>query len=277
MARTYVVTGAGSGIGKVTADLLREQGHEVVGVDLRGAEIEADLSTPEGRGAGAEAALERAGGSVDAVIACAGISAPIAKTVAVNFFGVTEFLEALQPALAASSAGRAVVVSSMASLQHQDQVLLDALLAGDEAAALARGEELAASERTGFFNYSTSKRAIARWVRRESITDRWAGAGIPLNAVGPGVVITPMTADLLATPEGRAQVDASVPMPLGGHQPPESIASLLMWLASAENSHCAGQTIYCDGGSDVVLRGEDAWSWGDASVSSYFARLAEQR
>lgn len=34
MARTYVVTGAGSGIGKKTTEILREKGYTVVGVDL---------------------------------------------------------------------------------------------------------------------------------------------------------------------------------------------------------------------------------------------------
>lgn len=56
--------------------------------------------------------------------------------------------------------------------------------------------------------------------------------------------------------------------------PAESIANLLIWLTSVENTHCAGQTVYCDGGSDVVLRGEDAWGWADARVGEYFAALA---
>ena len=110
-------------------------------------------------------------------------------------------------------------------------------------------------------------------MREQSVTAEWAGAGIPLNAVGPGIVITPMTADLLKTPESAAFVDAVVPMPLNYHQPAESIANLLIWLTSVENSHCAGQTIYCDGGADVVLRGEDAWGWADQHVQEYFAAL----
>lgn len=42
MSRTYVVTGAGSGIGKTTAELLRAQGQTVIGVDLRGSDIDGD-------------------------------------------------------------------------------------------------------------------------------------------------------------------------------------------------------------------------------------------
>lgn len=276
MARTYVITGAGSGIGKTTAELLRGQGHTVVGVDLRGAEVEADLSTSDGRRAAVEGAVEAANGTVDAVIACAGISAPIAATAAVNYFGMTEFLTGIRPTLAASAAPRAALISSMSSLQPNDQGLVDALLADDEARALERAGELAGDPQLGGLIYASSKRAISRWVRREAPTADWAGAGIPLNAVGPGVVVTPMTAELLASPEGRAMVDAAVPMPLNGHQPPETIANLLIWLTSPENSHATGQTIYCDGGADVVLRGEDAWSWADERVGRYFADLASR-
>ena len=58
--------------------------------------------------------------------------------------------------------------------------------------------------------------------------------------------------DLVAT----AAVDSVVPMPLHGHLRAIQVAKLLAWLASEENTHLCGQTIYIDGGSDVVLRGE---------------------
>ncbi|HLT85609.1 MAG TPA: SDR family oxidoreductase [Phototrophicaceae bacterium] len=273
MARTYVITGSGSGIGAAAARLLREAGATVVGVDLRGAEVTADLSTPDGRRAAVDAVLEATGGTVDAVIASAGVSQPTALTVSVNYYGVTEFLTALRPTLARSAAPRAVVVSSMSSLQPNYPPLVDALLGSTEPAAREIADQLAADPQTANLIYASSKRAISRWVRAQSVSEEWAGAGIPLNAVGPGIVTTPMTEELLASPESTAFVDAVVPMPLNYHQPPESIANLCIWLTSVENTHCAGQTIYCDGGSDVVLRGEDAWSWADARVGEYFQGL----
>ncbi len=264
MPRTYILTGAGSGIGLATATLVRERGDVAIGVDLKGAEVTADLSTPEGRRDGAMHALELAAGNVDAVIACAGIAAPIAKTVQVNYFGTVEFLEAVRPALARSASPRAAVVSSMASLQPNFPALVDALLARDEERAVQIGTELAEQgPQVGYLNYSSSKRALSRWVRHAAISDEWAGAHIPLNAVAPGTVTTPMTADMLQTGEGRKTVDDSVPMPLNYHQGPEVIARLLLWLTSEENTHCAGQTIYCDGGADATLRGDDVWSWND--------------
>lgn len=263
MTRTYVITGTASGIGAATARILVERGERVIGIDVHDADIVADLSTPAGRAEAAARAVEAAGGVVDAVIANAGLSSPTPATLAVNYFGVTELLEALLPALRASAAPRAVVTSSMASLMPNSPELVEAALAGDEASALRIAEGLAADPQLGALIYPSSKRAISRWVRRQSTTADWAGAGIPLNAVGPGIVVTPMTEDLLATPESVRFLDQVVPMPLNGHQSPESIAYSLIWLTSEENSHVTGQTIYNDGGSDVALRGDDVWSWND--------------
>ncbi|WP_193116666.1 SDR family oxidoreductase [Brachybacterium tyrofermentans] len=273
MSRTYVVTGADSGIGRTTAQILTARGDTVIGVDLRDVEVSGDLSTPEGRVAAAEEATRLAGATVDAVIACAGLSIPKPITATVNYFGMTEFLEAMQPALARSEAPRVSLVSSMASMQPVVPALVDALLADDEIAAHEIATRMAEDARLANVIYPSSKRAISRWVRREAPSARWAGAGIPVNAVAPGTVVTPMTTDLLASETGRTMTDAYVPMPLNGHQGPESIANLLIWLTSVENSHCAGQTIYCDGGADVVLRGDDVWSWNDETTRETFAEI----
>ena len=162
----------------------------------------------------------------------------------------------------------------MSSLQPLDQQLLEAFLADDETAALARAEELAADPLTGNLIYASSKRAISRWVRREAPGAAWAGAGSPLNAVAPGIVITPMTHDMLADPQYAAFLDMVVPMPLNGHQDAESVARLLMWLTSVENSHCCGQTFYTDGGADAVLRGDDVWGWNDEAITAKFAAFS---
>lgn len=270
MARTYVITGAGSGIGATTAAMLRAAGHNVVGVDLHDADVSADLGTSAGRVQGAADAIAAAGGSVDAVIACAGLSADTPVTARVNFFGVTEFLAAMRPTLAKSAAPRVAVISSMSSLQPNYPPLVEALLAGDEDAAIVKAEEAVAASPS--LVYASSKRALSRWVRREAPKAEWAGAGIPLNAVGPGIVKTPMTAPLLADAQQAAFVDLMVPMPLNGHETPEVIANLLIWLTSVENSHICGQTIYIDGGSDVVLRGDDVWSFRDQHVAEYFQK-----
>lgn len=107
--------------------------------------------------------------------------------------------------------------------------------------------------------YSSSKAAVSRWIRRAAITDDWAGAGIPLNAVGPGVIVTPMTQPMLDDPEMRKLVEQAVPMPLHGYARPEQITPLIAWLTSPENTHVTGQVVFADGGADAVLRGDRTW------------------
>jgi NAD(P)-dependent dehydrogenase (short-subunit alcohol dehydrogenase family) len=41
---------------------------------------------------------------------------------------------------------------------------------------------------------------------------------------------------------------------------PENVADLIIWLSSEENTHVTGQTIYIDGGSDAVIRGDNVWN-----------------
>lgn len=179
-------------------------------------------------------------------------------TVGVNFFGAVATLEGLRPLLAGSAAPRAALTASMASLMPADAELVDACLAGDEPRALARAAALIGTEAAGTI-YASSKAAIARWLRRNAPTPAWAGAGIPLNAIGPGVVETAMTADLLATEEQRAGMTKVVPMPLNGFMGPEVPAELLAWLISPVNTHVCGQVVFVDGGSDVVIRGDSVW------------------
>jgi NAD(P)-dependent dehydrogenase (short-subunit alcohol dehydrogenase family) len=258
MGRQVVVTGAASGIGSAVAGLLRERGDEVIGVDLHDAEVVADLSTREGRREAAAVALRRAGGVVDAVVACAGTAAPTQAAVAVNYFGVVEVLDALRPGLVRAEAPRAVVVSSIAATQPSDPSVVAACADRDEERALAHAATVVAEGR-GYQLYTSSKLALARWVRRTAITPGWAGAGIPLNAIAPGVVRTPMTEALLATEEGRALASGSVPMPLHGYAPPEAIAHALLWLVDPGNTHVTGQVVFADGGADATLRGEEAF------------------
>jgi len=256
--RTIVVTGAASGIGRATKDLLESRGDRVIGVDLHEADVAVDLSTPEGRTALVEGVGDLTGGRIDAIVANAGLSHEIPLTMAVNYFGAVATLEGLRPFLAGSAAPRAVTTSSMASLRQPDDVLVEAALAGDEAKALARAAELVESGPQGCV-YPSSKGALSRWLRRNAPTPAWAGAGIPLNAIAPGVVLTAMTAEMLGSEKGRDMVSAHVPMPLNGYMPPESAAALFAWLVSPENTHLCGQVIFIDGGTDVVMRGDSTW------------------
>lgn len=253
MTRTYLVTGAASGIGFATTGYLRERGNRVITLDLHDADVVADLATPAGRIAAIDGVEAAAGSSLDAVVACAGTAVMTGLTIRVNYFGTIALLDGLRPLLATAAAPRVVVISSVGIAFSTIDAAVDACLAGDEEAAVL------AAETVPILAYPSSKRALSRWVRRMAATPEWAGAGIALNAIGPGTVETPMIQELLDDPAGIEMLDSGVPMPLSGHAQPAQIAPVLAFLTSEENTLITGQMLFVDGGAESIIRGDDIW------------------
>ena len=167
MDRTYVITGAASGIGAATAHYLRDRGVRVIACDLHEGDVAADLATKEGRAALIDGVMGLSGGRIDAIVANAG-GGPPQTSLSLNFFGAVATLEGLRPFLAASPAPRAVAVSSIASLRPPDGAIFEACLGLDESAALAAaakgghvGDALAL--------YSNAKHALNAWCRRAAV------------------------------------------------------------------------------------------------------------
>jgi NAD(P)-dependent dehydrogenase (short-subunit alcohol dehydrogenase family) len=79
---------------------------------------------------------------------------------------------------------------------------------------------------------------------------RWAQAGIRVNAVCPGVIETPMTAPLVASPEMKAVIDAMTPMGRMGKA--EEIAEAVVWLCSPAASFVTGHAMVVDGSATAV-------------------------
>jgi|SRR5581483_11825120 len=268
MDRTYVVTGSASGIGAATARRLSETGARVIGVDLRAADVIADLATEAGRMALIEGVMRLSGGVVDGVIANAG-GGPVETMLQVNFFGAVATLQGLRPMLAKSTAPRAVAVSSISSLRQHPRGLVEACLAMDEGAVAAtwgtdEAGGLGGAARDGMPDpvpaslvlYGAAKEALQRWCRKAAPSAAWGGAGITLNVVALGLYDTPAAAYVLEDPERRAAMAQL--SPLRGSYPgrPEAAAALLAWLASAENSQMTGQVLFADGGFECRMHEE---------------------
>ena len=69
----YAVTGSASGMGLQVAQKLRDAGHTVIGVDIKQADIVADLSTADGRQAAAAGVLAASGAKLDGAVLAAGL------------------------------------------------------------------------------------------------------------------------------------------------------------------------------------------------------------
>ncbi|MFJ3146349.1 SDR family oxidoreductase [Streptomyces halstedii] len=263
---TYVVTGSASGMGAASADRLRAAGHRVIGVDLRDADVIADLGTEAGRRYAVEEVLRLTDGTLDGVAAVAGVGPNMrdaSAVVSINYHGPVALLEGLRPALERSGAGRAVVISSnsASTVPLTDDVLLGLLLDGEESAARDQAAKAqsalpAALVRTApsISAYATSKLALARWVRRTAVTPEWARRGVLLNAIAPGAVITPLmtgSTDVTAAPDPDS---FPTPMPLGIFGQPEDIAFWVEQFLRPEARFTTGSILYVDGGTDAAMR-----------------------
>jgi len=248
--RTILVTGAAAGINAAVASRLRDQGHRVIGADLRDAEIVADLSTETGRAALADRAADLAPAGLDGVVAGAGVSLPEdpGLAVRVNYFGAVATIEGLHPLLTRSATPRAVAIVSTAALLPASAGTVAACLSGDEPRAIlaARADPATA--------YLASKKALALWLRRSAITPRWAGQGIALNGVAPGGVHTAMTAGLDDSPQFQAVMANTTPKAVADYAQPQDLAEAICWLATAETGFLLGQVLFVDGGTDAILR-----------------------
>lgn len=268
--RTYVVSGAASGIGAATTTHLRQLGHRVITVDRHEADVVADLATPAGRDAavaGVQALTEVVHGLVPAAGLGGFTGVDSALVTSVNFFGAIALVRGLRPQLVAGGAdGGASVVflasNSITGMPGWTVGVATECLREDEAAARA-----VAATVESVMIYPATKAALAWWARREGVKPEWIGAGIRLNSVAPGKVATPMTAQLAADPVFGPLGD-TYPTAIGRDGRPEEIAAPIAFLLSDAASLIVGSCLFVDGGTDAILHpiSPEGWEVGPVEI-----------
>lgn len=95
-----------------------------------------------------------------------------------------------------------------------------------------------------FSAYCVSKAGLSMFTR--CLASEWAPFNICVNAVGPGVIVTEMSEEVLQKPTLREFVLNF--LPIGRFGETRDVALLVLFLASEASNFITGQTFYIDGG-----------------------------
>jgi len=241
LGKTAIVTGAGTGLGRITASLLHEAGANVIvnyfsgpdGTNQKNAEevvnelgnraqaMAADVRDFESVAAMFDQAIETFGG-VDILVNNAGI---------IRDRTIRKMDEAQW---------QAVIDTNLTGVFHANKVAAEKLRDGGRIVSLA---SIAAV--MGFFGQSNYAAAKAGVIAMTKVLSReLARRQITVNAVAPGVVLTEMGKTI--PPEQREKMLEQIP--LGRFGEPEELANVILFLCSDLSSYVTGQTIHVNGG-----------------------------
>lgn len=201
-------------------------------------------------------------GDIAGVIHAAGVSpsqASPATILAVDLYGTAVILDELGAVIAHGGAG--VVIASQSG--HRLGALTaeqDALLATTAAEELLALPMLQADQVTDSLHaYQLAKRANALRVRAEAV--RWGRRGARVNAISPGIVMTPLARDELTGPRGEGYRRMIELCPAGRAATPDEIGTLGAYLMSPDAGFVTGSDFLIDGGVTA------SWFYGDLKPS----------
>lgn len=246
----YAMTGGATGIGAAVKERLRQEGHEVIVVDIKDADIIADLSTNEGRQVAVKKIRAAASDGLNGLITSAGVGANVTDlrlVTQLNYFGTVEIVEGVKDLLQAKG-GAVVLVSSTAAPMNKTPEFVQLLLDGESEKATDYAVTI-----TGADVYSGTKQAVTRWMRRNVVD--YASSGVRVNAIAPGYTETPMNFEAEKTEEyGPSIRKFKESIPVGYSAMPEDQAAVAYFLLSDEAKFVCGAMIFVDGGHDALFR-----------------------
>lgn len=243
--KVTLITGAGSGIGKLTAKLFASEGAKVVVSDVvddagratveeiradggEAAFVHADVSNPSDAEAMVRFAVDTFGG-LHVLMNNAGIFHPQddsvtntpddvwERTIAINLKGVFLGCKFGIPAMLESGGGSIINIASFVAI---------------------------VGAATPQIAYTASKGGVLAMTREIAV--EFARKGVRANSLCPGPIETPLLQELLADPARRQR--RLVHIPMGRFGQAQEIANAALFLASDESSLMTGAALVVDGG-----------------------------
>ncbi len=244
--KVALVTGAGSGIGRASAELFAREGARVAAVDIR---AEAAAATA--------AAIEAAGGDALAVptdVADNGAVEAMAAA-ALERFGRVDvlmntagILDSYEPAAeTADEVWRRVLGVNLDAMFFTSRALIPQMLENGGGAIVNVASTAGLNGGNGGAAYTTSKHGVIGFTRQ--LCFDYARHGLRCNALCPGAVETGMTKEIFASPSAEV-MKAVESAPIGRWAQPEELATAALFLASDDASFVNGAVYVVDGGFD---------------------------
>ena len=251
-SRMIVVTGVTSGIGAATAEILKEGGAAVIGVDIREPDagtVDRFVCMDQSDPASIDAAISAIPSGLDGVVNSAGVPPadrfPPVQVLKTNFFGLRDFTQKVLPGI--RRGGAIVNLSSGAGMGWSQNIplLREALAITDlnEVDDFVSRHQIHNYGIDNLAAYPLSKQLLIVWTG--SAFPIWKKTGVRMNALAPGAVATPILQDFLTAfgEESASRIQAI------GELSARDVAKYVVDLLDPDDSWINGVTIPIERGA----------------------------